>query len=48
MKPLHAKWVISFYDYLKNHSGIVLGGRRKSKTEEVFNSKQDIESDPFL
>ena len=48
MKPLHAKWVISFYDYMKNHSGIVLVGRRKSKTEEVFNSKQDIESDPFL
>ena len=26
MKPLHAKWVFSFYDYMKNHSDIVLAG----------------------
>ena len=48
MKPWHAKWVFSFYDYLKNHSAIVLAGWRKSKIEGVFNSEQDIESDPFL
>ena len=48
MKPWHAKWVVSFYDYLKNHSAIVLAGWRKSKIEGVFNSEQDIESDPFL
>ena len=40
--------VASFYDYMKNHSDIVLGGWRKSKIEEVFNSEQDIECDPFL
>ena len=48
MKPLHAKWVFSFYDYMKNHSDIVLARWRKSKIEEVFNSEQDIESDAFL
>ena len=26
MKPLDAKWVISFYDYMKNHSDFALGG----------------------
>ena len=39
IKPGHANWVISFYDYMKNHSDIVLAGRRKSKIEEFFNSK---------
>ena len=48
MKPMLAKWVVSFYDYKKNHSDIVLAGWRKSKIEEVFNSEHDIESDPFL
>ena len=48
MKPLHAKWVVLFYDYTKNHSDIVLAGWRKSKIEEVFNSEEDLESDPFL
>ena len=48
MKPLHAKWVASFYDYTKNHCDIALAGWRKSKIEEVFNSEQDIESGPFL
>ena len=48
MKLLHAKWVISCHDYMKNHNGIVLTGWRKSNIEEVFNSEQDIESDPFL
>ena len=48
MKLLRAKWVVSFHDYMKNHNGIVLTGWRKSKIEEVFNSKQDIESDPIL
>ena len=47
-EPLHAKWVVSFYDYMKNHSDIVLAGWRKSKIEEAFNSEQGIESDPFL
>ena len=45
---LHAKWVVSFYDYMKNHSDIVLAGWRKSKIKEVFNSKQDIESVPLF
>ena len=40
MKPLHAKWIVSFYD--------ATAGWRKSKIEEVFNSEQDIESNPFL
>ena len=48
MKPLHAKWVVSFYDYMKNHSEIVLAELRKSNIEEVFNNEQDIENDPFL
>ena len=41
MNPLHAKWVVSFYDYMKNHGDIVLTGRRKSNIGEVFNSEQD-------
>ena len=48
IKPGHANWVISFYDYMKNHSNIVLAGRRKSKIEEFFNSKQDVKSNPFF
>ena len=24
MKPLYSKWVVSFNDYMKNHSDIVL------------------------
>ena len=48
MKPLHAKWVVLFYDYTKNHSDIVLAEWRKSKIEEVFNSEEDLESEPFL
>ena len=48
MKPFHAKWVVSFYDYMKNHGDIVLAGWRKSKIEEVFNSEQEIESVPLL
>ena len=36
------------YDYMKNDSDIVLAGKRNSKIEEVSNSEQDIESDPFL
>ena len=47
MKPWHAKWAISFYDFTKNHSDIVMAGRRKSKIE-VFNSEQGRESDPLL
>ena len=47
MKLLHEKWVVSFYNYMKNHSGIVLAGWRKSKIK-VFNSQQGIESDPFF
>ena len=30
MKPLYAKWVVSFYDYMKNNSDIILAGWRKS------------------
>ena len=38
MSPLYAKkGGVSFYDYMKNHSDIVLAGWRKSKNEEVFN-----------
>ena len=38
MNPLYAKKRgVSFYDYMKNHSDIVLAGWRKSKNEEVFN-----------
>ena len=48
MKPLHAKLFVSFYDYMKNRSDMVLDGWRKSKIEAVFNSEQDIESDLFL
>ena len=48
MKQLHATWVVSFYGYMTNHSDVVLAGWRKSNIEEVFNSEQDIESDPFL
>ena len=48
MTPLHAKWVVLFYDYMKNHSDMVLAGWRKSKIEEVFNSEENLESDPFL
>ena len=45
MNPLHAKWVVSFYGYMKNQGDIALTGWRKSNIEEVFNSEQD--SNPF-
>lgn len=47
MKPLHAKWVVSFYDYMKN-SEITLAARRKLNIKEVYNSDQSMKSDPFL
>ena len=45
VKPLHAKWVTKFYDYIRSRPEIVCNGWRKSKITEYINKK--IEVDPF-
>ena len=31
VKPLHAKWVVQFYDYIRSKPDIVINGWKKSK-----------------
>ena len=46
IKPLHAKWVVQFYDYIRSHPDIVINGWKKSKIPEVH-SEQIVNLDPF-
>ena len=46
IKPLHAKWVVQFYDYIRSHPDIVINGWKKSKIPEVH-SEQNVNLDPF-
>ena len=45
VKPLHAKWVTKFYDYIRSKPEIVRNGWIKSKIIEHVNTK--VELDPF-
>ena len=45
IKPLHAKWIVKFYDYLKSKPDIVINGWRKSGIIEKLD--EDIDLDPF-
>lgn len=48
VKPLHAKWVVSFYDYMNGHPEIVMSGWRKSKIDIAYERQSGIQNDPFL
>ena len=45
IKPLHAKWIVKFYDYIKSKPEIVCNGWRKSGITKKL--KEDITLDPF-
>lgn len=47
IKPLHAKWVVQFYDYTRGNPSIVISGWRKSKILEAVDRKSAIQNDPF-
>ena len=46
IKPLHAKWIVQFYDYIRGHPEIVINGWKKSIIPEVL-SQQNVNLDPF-
>ena len=45
VKPLHAKWAVKFYDYIRSKPAIVINGWRKSGIVEKL--KENVELDPF-
>ena len=45
VRPLHAKWVIKFYDYIRSKPDIVISGWKRSKIFEYARKK--IQLDPF-
>ena len=45
VKPLHAKWVVKFYDYIRSKPDIVRNGWIKAKITECINKKMEV--DPF-
>ena len=45
VKPLHAKWVTKFFDYIRSKPDIVRSGWEKSKITEHVNTKMVL--DPF-
>ena len=45
VKPLHAKWAVKFYDYIRSKPEIVINGWRKSGIVEKL--KENVELDPF-
>ena len=45
IKPLHTKWIVKFYDYIKSNPEIVCNGWRKSGITEKL--EDDITLDPF-
>ena len=46
LKPLQAKWIVQFYDFIRNNPSIVLNGWKKSKIPEHIHANQ-ITLDPF-
>ena len=45
VKPLHAKWITKFYDYIRSKPEIVRNGWEKSKITECIKEKMKL--DPF-
>ena len=48
IKPLHAKWVVQFYDYVRGNRDVVMSGWRKSKIIDAVERQSVIQNDPFL
>ena len=48
IKPLHAKWVVQFYDYVRGNRDVVKSGWRKSKIIDAVERQSVIQNDPFL
>ena len=46
LKPLHAKWVVQFYDYMRSNKDIILKGWRRSGVSAALEEPQRKE-DPF-
>ena len=48
VKPLHAKWVTKFYDYIRSKPEIVCNGWRKSKITEYKTRKLKLTPSKIL
>ena len=46
VKPLHAKWIVKFYDYIRSNPDLIRNGWRKSGIME--NLQREIKLDPFV
>ena len=46
VKPLHAKWIVKFYDYIRSKPELVKNGWKKSGIVERLHEK--INLDPFM
>lgn len=42
LKPLHARWVVEMYDYLKQQKVLSLNGFDKASIKEVVNSANEV------
>ena len=48
IKPLHAKWVVQFYDHVRGNRDVMMSGWRKSKIIDAVKRQSVIQNDPFL
>ena len=48
IKPLHAKSVVQFYDYVRGNRDVVMSGWRKSKIIDAVEHQSVIQNDPFM
>ena len=46
LKPLHAKWLVQFYDYMQSNKDIILKGWKRSGVSTALEELQRKE-DPF-
>ena len=42
LKPLHARWVVEMYDYLKQQKVLSLNGSDKASIKEVVKSANEV------
>ena len=42
LNPLHARWVVEMYDYLKQQKGSILNGFDKAGITEVVKSANEV------
>ena len=48
MKPIHARWEISFYDKLRNFEKMIENGFKAAAITETLDPEKDFrEEDPF-